>query len=112
MPDAGRWRLVARDHIGNDKQPHETKETHLAEQPPYRDQAGDSGAGTRVRLDRAAPPSTPRWVKVTMILFIALVVIFVILHLTGNGFSSLHGYTPLTGAIAGTIEQGLQHRCS
>jgi hypothetical protein len=30
--------------------------------------------------------STPRWVKVFVLIAIILVVLFVILHLTGNGF--------------------------
>ncbi|MDQ6693770.1 MAG: hypothetical protein M3014_05020 [Chloroflexota bacterium] len=84
----------------------------MAEPPTYQDQAGDRGASTQVRPDHGAPLSTPRWVKVTMIVFIVLVALFVILHLTGNGFSSLHGYIPPSSAMAGAIEQGLQYLCS
>ena len=36
--------------------------------------------------NRGSPPSTPRWVKVSVIIFIVLVVLFLILHLTGHGF--------------------------
>lgn len=39
-----------------------------------------------VRRDREAPPSTPRWVKLAGIAVIALVLLIVILHLTGNSF--------------------------
>jgi len=35
---------------------------------------------------RRSPPSTPRWVKVSVIIFIVLVLLFLILHLTGHGF--------------------------
>ncbi|HLW00605.1 MAG TPA: hypothetical protein VKT82_18250 [Ktedonobacterales bacterium] len=35
---------------------------------------------------RRATTPTPRWVKVTVGLIILLVLLFVILHLTGNGF--------------------------
>lgn len=52
--------------------------THMA--------APSSNSNTRVRPDRTSPPSTPRWVKVSVIIFIALVLLFVIMHLTGHGF--------------------------
>jgi hypothetical protein len=38
------------------------------------------------RYQRRMMSGMPRWVKVFLIIFIALVVLFVILHLTGNGF--------------------------
>ena len=47
---------------------------------------------THVGPDRGSPPSTPRWVKVSAIIVIVLVLLFVILHLTGN---SLGGHAPL-----------------
>jgi hypothetical protein len=41
----------------------------------------------RLRPDRAAqpdtPPGTPRWVKVFGILFLALILLVIVLHLTG-----------------------------
>jgi hypothetical protein len=46
---------------------------------------------THTKPDPGAPPSTPRWVKVFGIIFIVLVLLFVILHLSGNGLSNLHG---------------------
>ncbi len=49
---------------------------------------------THIKPDRGSPPSTPRWVKVFVITFIALVLLFVILHLTGNGFGGPMSHTP------------------
>lgn len=48
-------------------------------------------AETDTRPDPEAPPGVPRWVKVFGIVFIVLVLVFVILHLTGNGLGNLHG---------------------
>jgi len=42
-----------------------------------------------------SPPSTPRWVKVFVIIFIALVVIVVIVHLMGFRFDHGAGKTLL-----------------
>jgi hypothetical protein len=49
---------------------------------------------THIKPDRGSPPSTPRWVKVFVITFIALVLLFVILHLTGNGFGGPMSHIP------------------
>lgn len=38
------------------------------------------------RPDHGSPPTTPRWVKVFGITFIALVLLAVVLHLAGNNF--------------------------
>ncbi len=70
--------------------------------------SGDIGAGTRVRPDLSSPPSTPRWVRAFAVFFVTLVVLFIILHLTGNGFSGMHSQAPSAGAIAGAIQQGAQ----
>jgi len=51
---------------------------------------------------RGLPPSTPRWVKVFMIIFIALVLLVVILHLMGFGFGS-HS----AGGSGGVLSRGL-----
>jgi hypothetical protein len=51
--------------------------------------------------DRGSPPSTPRWVKVFGIIVIVLLLLFVILHLTGNSFGGHNGYLP-------SIEHGAQ----
>jgi len=40
---------------------------------------------TNLGPDRESPTSTPRWVKVLGIVAIVLILLFVILHLTGNG---------------------------
>jgi hypothetical protein len=48
-------------------------------------------AETHTRPDQEAPPGVPRWVKVFGIVFIVLVLVLVVLHLTGNGLGSLHG---------------------
>jgi hypothetical protein len=48
-------------------------------------------AETQTRPDPGSPPSTPRWVKVFGVICIILVLVFVILHLTGNGLGGLHG---------------------
>jgi len=64
---------------------------------------------THVKPDRRSPPSTPRWVKVSAIIVIVLVLLFVILHLTGNGFGGHQGHTPPSSAIASVIEQWVQH---
>lgn len=42
------------------------------------------------RPDPGSPPSTPRWVKILLISFIVLILIFVILHLMGIGLGG-HG---------------------
>ncbi|MGH2618952.1 MAG: hypothetical protein ACRDHG_00080 [Anaerolineales bacterium] len=53
----------------------------MTDLPPDPDSNVDSG----VRPGHGSTPSTPRWVKVSAIIFIALVLLFLILHLTGNG---------------------------
>ena len=48
-------------------------------------------AETHTPPDQEAPPGVPRWVKVFGIVFIVLILVLVILHLTGNGLGNLHG---------------------
>jgi len=55
---------------------------------PKVDTPNDAGEG----LPQRPTPGTPRWVKVFGIVVIALVLVFVVLHLTGHGFG---GHTPL-----------------
>ncbi len=43
---------------------------------------------THGKPDRGSAPSTPGWVKMFGIIFIVLLVLVVILHLTGHGFGS------------------------
>ena len=45
----------------------------------------------RTQPDPEAPPGVPRWVKAFGIVLLILILAFVILHLTGNGFGNLHG---------------------
>ena len=45
---------------------------------------------TQMGPKRGSPPGTPRWVKVLVILFIVLILLVVILHLTGNDFGGHH----------------------
>ena len=45
-----------------------------------------SHSDTRVRPDRKSPPSIPRWVKVSAIIFIVLVLLFVLQHFAGGVF--------------------------
>jgi hypothetical protein len=55
-----------------------------------------------VKPDRRPPPGTPRWVKVFVIIFIALVVLFVVLHLLGLGFGGHGGPVP-SGGMGDTL---------
>jgi hypothetical protein len=54
--------------------------------------------------NRGSPPSTPRWVKVSVIIFIILILLFVILHLMGLGFGG-HGLSGHTLLIEHGVEQ-------
>jgi len=63
---------------------------------------------THLRPNRESPPGTPRWVKVFGIAVIILLLLFGILHLTGN---HLGGHMPPVGAGGGQTtptEQGMQ----
>ncbi len=72
--------------------------THMA--------APSSNSSTRVSPDRKSPPSTPRWVKVSVIIFIVLVLLFLMIEFTGHGFGGhMQMSTPMHMA---TIEQGVQ----
>lgn len=43
------------------------------------------------RQDRAAPPGAPRWVKLSGAVALAVVILFLVLHLTGIMGSGMHG---------------------
>ena len=49
-------------------------------------------AQTSTEHDSETPPRTPGWVKAFGLILIVLVLALIVLHLTGNGFASLHGY--------------------
>ncbi len=44
--------------------------------------------------ERGSPPSTPRWVKVSGMIVAVLVLLFVILHLTGNSLGGPGSHMP------------------
>ena len=52
-----------------------------------------------------AYPGTPRWVKVLEIISLALVLVFVVVHLAGGGFQH---HTHLGGQAPAAAEQGGQ----
>jgi hypothetical protein len=54
--------------------------------PPASTPPTEPGVAARVRPDRRPNTGVPRWVLVFVLVFIALALLFVILHLTGNGF--------------------------
>jgi len=62
----------------------------MADLPPFPDSNGDTGLGP----DRGSTILTPRWVKVFGITVIVLVLLFGILHLTGNSLGGPGGHTP------------------
>ena len=73
--------------------------THMA--------APSSASSTRVSPDRKSPPSIPRWVKVSVIIFIVLVLLVLMIELTGHGFGGpmMRMSTPMYMA---TIAHGVQ----
>jgi hypothetical protein len=64
------------------------EETHMADPPP------DTGDNTGVRPTADRPPSTPRWVKVSGIIVIGLVLLVVVVLLVATALG-LH--TPSVG---------------
>ena len=61
----------------------------MADSPSYPD--------ANVRSNRRPPTRIPRWVIVFVIVFVILGALFVILHLTGNGFGQ-HMHMATLGA--------------
>ena len=76
------------------------EDTHMAAPPSTPD------ANIDLESDHESAPSMPRWVKMFGIVFIVLVLLLVILHLTGGGFKghTPGGHTP----PASVIEHGVQ----
>lgn len=70
-----------------DTQPRQ-KEAQVAD-PSHPDPGDDGQVGPR----RGSAPGAPRWVKVFGIVAVLLVLLFIILHLTGNsiGGHTMHG---------------------
>lgn len=66
---------------------------------------GDTGDDTDVKPTADRPPSTPRWVKVSGIIAIVLILLFVILKLTSVGGG--HGPSRHIPSSSG-IEQGVK----
>jgi hypothetical protein len=64
----------------------------------------ESNEDTSVESGHGSTPSTPRWVKVFGIIALILVMLFIILHLTGNNFGGHGGHT----APSSVIEQGVK----
>jgi hypothetical protein len=67
----------------------------MADSPP----TPDANRSARVRHKRGSTTPVPRWEKVFVIVFIALAVLFVILHLTGNGFGAHMHMSALEHAV-------------
>ncbi len=57
----------------------------MVDPPPYAERSDSPPAA-------GSPPATPRWVKAFGAIALALVLLFVILHLTGGGFRSHMGH--------------------
>ena len=55
-------------------------------------------------LNPGSPPSTPRWVKILVTIFIVLLILFVILHLLGFGMGG-HGMGGHTFLINYAVQQ-------
>ena len=58
-----------------------------------------------VGLDRGAAPGTPRWVYISGIITLVVVVLFIILHLAGGGFRGHGGGTPPSTVIEQSVQQ-------
>jgi hypothetical protein len=66
---------------------------------------------TPVKPDRESPPSTPRWVKVFVIIALVLVLLFVVIMFTGIGGEHGPGRHMPSGDASGyipPIEQEVQ----
>jgi hypothetical protein len=86
------------------KREHEIKEEDISmsKLPNSNSETGDNNS---VSPTEDRPPGTPRWVKVSGIIIIALVLLFVILQLTGVGGNHGPGMHGLGVEPTGQIEQ-------
>ncbi len=64
----------------------------MADLPPNPSSQPNTSDETRLRPDRQSFPGIPHWVKVSAIVAIVLVLVFVTVHLAGGGF---RGHAPL-----------------
>ena len=55
----------------------------MADLPAYPDKGDDTGDDTSVETGRRSKPGMPRWVKVSLIIVIAVLILLVVLMLTG-----------------------------
>jgi hypothetical protein len=76
-----------------------TEDMHMTNSPSYPDSNGDTGVGP----DRGSPPSTPRWVKVFVIITIILVLLFVILQFVSGGEHGPRRHLPSGTDLGGPI---------
>jgi hypothetical protein len=71
----------------------------MTNSPSYPDSNGDTGVGP----DRGSPPSTPRWVKVFVVITIILILLFVILQLVSGGEHGTRRHLPSGANLGGPI---------
>jgi hypothetical protein len=60
----------------------------MADFPPSSDAHADAGGDARLGPGDESPERAPRWVRVSGIIAIVVVVLFVVLHVTGNSLGS------------------------
>ena len=77
------------------------KDTHMAHLPPDPHSDSDTGEDIGVGPDRGSPPSTPRWVKVSGIIGIVLVLLVATMMCTGIGGEHGPGRHLPTGGAGG-----------
>lgn len=66
----------------------------MADQPQN---PGSSSEKDHQETNRVLPPKTPRWVKVFGIIFLVLVLIFIIMHISGRGFMNHSMHNGMSG---------------
>lgn len=66
----------------------------MANLPPNSDSTSTTGDDTRMLPASRSAPSTPRWVYIFGAIALGLVLLFVILHLTGNSLGGPGSHMP------------------